>query len=292
MASSPVAFSLYLRQQADDNGFAAAYVIDDRGRVLASTLSPGGPPFLMPSAHAFEVANEGDIEAQSFEKADLFRGLYRLRALRDTYLYVVWPVEPGVFTHLRDASRSINDYQAARAARDRIRFGFFLSYVDVVFWVLLAAVSVGMSAASSIAGPVARLVQAAGRVAAGDLSARVDPHDDAEEIAVLSRAFNRMTSDLEAQQTQLVAAHKDAEAGRQFLETVLFGVSAGVIGLDAQGRISVANRQAAALLELPNARIGRPLYELAPEFTEIVDRAGRTGLQVECGSATTPTGWC
>jgi len=281
LANSPVVFSQYLRQQADDNGFVAAYVIDSRGRVLASTLSNDGPAFLMPSAHAFQVANEGDIEAQQFEQADLFRGLYRLKSFRDTYLYVVWPVEPGVFNHLREASAAIGAYREARAARDRIRFGFFLSYFDVVLWVLLAAVSVGMSAASSIAAPVARLVQAAGRVSSGDLSVRVDTLSDPEEIAVLSRAFNRMTSDLEAQQRQLVTAHKDAESGRQFVETVLFGVSAGVIGVDTAGRVSVANRQAASLLELPEARLGRPLRDLVPEFQDIVERVGRTGLEVE-----------
>src|SRR5579871_563138 len=281
LAGSPVAFSQFLRQQAADNGFVAAYLIDGRGRVLASTFSTDAPPFLLPSPHAFQVANEGDIEAQPFEQADLFRGLYRLRAFHDTYLYVVWPVEPGVFSHLRDASVSIGAYREARAARDRIRFGFFLSYFDVVLWVLLAAVSVGMSAASSIASPVARLVQASGRVAAGDLAVRVDTGSEPEEIAVLSRAFNRMTSDLQTQQSALVTAHKEAESGRQFLETVLFGVSAGVIGLDPAGRVSVADRQATALLELPRERLGRPLADLVPEFAPVVERSRHTGLEVE-----------
>src|SRR5208283_4135941 len=76
-------------------------------------------------------------------------------------------------------------------------------------------------------------------------------------------------------------AHKDAESRRQFVETMLFGVSAGVIGLDRAGRISVVNRQAGSLLELPAARVGRPLKDLAPEFQEVVDRAAGTGLEVE-----------
>ena len=44
-----------------------------------------------------------------------------------------------------------------------------------------------------------------------------------------------MTSDLQAQQAALRAASEDAESRRQFIETVLSGVSAGVIGLDADG---------------------------------------------------------
>ncbi len=148
-----------------------------------------------------------------------------------------------------------------------------------MLWVLLSSVSLAMTAAGGIAAPISRLVQAAGRVAAGDLSVRVDPWSDPEEIAVLSRAFNSMTSDLETQRLALVNAHAEAESRRQFVETIMFGVSAGVIGLDAQGRISVVNRQAAALLELGVADLERPLRELVPEFQAVVDRAGAVGLE-------------
>jgi two-component system nitrogen regulation sensor histidine kinase NtrY len=281
LASSPVAFSRFLEQQAADNGFEAAYVIDSRGRVLASARAATAPPFLTPSPDAFQAADQGDVQVDTFERADLFRALYRLRAYPDAYLYLVWPVDPGVFAHLREADASNNDYRAAKASRERIQFGFFLSYFETVLLVLFAAVSFGMSAASGISEPIARLVQAAGRVAAGDLSVRVDTESDPEELAVLSRAFNRMTGDLEAQQLALVTAHNDAESRRQFVETMLFGVSAGVIGLDPRGRISVVNRQAAALLELPGARLGRPLAELAPEFAEVVGRAAEAGVELE-----------
>jgi two-component system nitrogen regulation sensor histidine kinase NtrY len=281
LAGSPVAFSQFLLQQAEDNGFISAYVIDRRGRILASALSAGAPRFLAPSPEAFRVADQGDVQAQTFETSDLFRALYRLRAFPDAYLYVVWPVEPGVFAHLRESDASITAYREAKANRTRIQFGFFMSYFETVLLVLIAAVSFAMSAASSIAGPVARLVQAAGRVAAGDLSVRVDPRSDPDELAVLSRAFNSMTSDLETQQRALVTAHKEAESRRQFVETMLFGVSAGVIGLDPAGRISVVNRQAASLLELPSDRLGLPLRELAPEFQDVVERAGHGELEIE-----------
>src|SRR6185437_2470962 len=109
----------------------------------------------------------------------------------------------------------------------------------------------------------------------------VETGEGLEEISGLFRAFNNMTRDLEAQQNALVSAHKEAESRRQFVETMLFGVSAGVIGLDSAGRISVVNRQAASLLELPGARQGRPLRELAPEFGDAVRRAGETAGPLE-----------
>jgi two-component system nitrogen regulation sensor histidine kinase NtrY len=139
-----------------------------------------------------------------------------------------------------------------------------------------------MAAANAISGPVARLVQAAGRVAGGDLSARVDAESDPEEIAVLSRAFNSMTHDLQVQQEALRRAGAEAEGRREFIETVLTGVSAGVIGLDGERRVSAANRQAALLLALPaDHGHGRRLVDLAPEFAPILEAATVGGEREE-----------
>src|SRR5258706_13752265 len=138
-----------------------------------------------------------------------------------------------------------------------------------------------MAAASGISAPVARLVQAAGRVASGDLTARVDTKNDPEEIAVLSRAFNRMTYDLQEQQEALRTAHVDAESRRQFIETVLLGVSAGVIGLDPQGRVSAMNRQAAHLLGLAGGQsFGQNLAQIAPELDPVA-RGAAAGAEAE-----------
>jgi two-component system nitrogen regulation sensor histidine kinase NtrY len=283
LTDSPVAFSQYLAGEAADNGFAAAYILDGEGRVIAKAEWADGPQFLEPPTATFKDADAGgdEVELRPFERTDLMRALYRLRSFPNAYLYVVRPVERGVFAHLRETEASLAEYRQARASRTEIQVGFFLVYLEVVLVVLLGAVSVGMSAASSIAEPLARLVQAAGRVATGDLAVRVETGDGPEEIAGLSRAFNNMTRDLEAQQNALLSAHKEAESRRQFVETMLFGVSAGVIGLDPAGRISVVNRQAASLLELPDARRGQPLRELVPEFQDAAQRAAATGLGIE-----------
>jgi two-component system nitrogen regulation sensor histidine kinase NtrY len=270
LADSPVAYSRFFRDQAGDNGFAAAYLIDRDGRVLSRAEPGDGAPFLDPPALAFHVADQGEVEMVGFEQADLFRALYRLHGYPDGYLYVVRPVDPGIFRHLRLTEASLGAYRQAKVSGARIRAAFALSYVETVLLVLVGAVWLGIEAAGGIAAPVARLVQAAGRVSAGDLTARVDIGRDPEEIAVLARAFNRMTSDLKDQQQALRAAHEEAEGRRQFTEAVLLGVSAGVIGLDARGRISAVNRQADELLGLaPGQTDGRLLADVAPELDSV-----------------------
>ena len=74
-------------------------------------------------------------------------------------------------------------------------------------------------------------------------------------------AFNRMTQQLSAQRSDLVTANRLNEMRRRFTETVLSGVSAGVIGLDGEGTITIVNRAAARLLNAaPEDMEGRPLF--------------------------------
>ena len=282
LADTPVAFGNFLEDRASENGFSAAYLIDREGRVLARAEAPGAPPFLVPPSSTVAAADEGVVSVGPFESLDLFRALYRLHGYPDSYLYVVRPLDRGIFRHLRETEASLVAYREAKQGRARIQAAFAFSYAETVLLVLVGAVWLGMSAANGIAAPVARLVQAAGRVAGGDLTARVDADRDPEEIAVLSRAFNRMTRDLREQQEALRAAHVDAESRRLFMEAVLLGVSAGVIGLDPQGRVSAVNRQAARLLVLaPGAAQGSLLADIAPELTAIADTARRLSGDAE-----------
>lgn len=283
LADSPIAYGRFLRDITAEGGFSAAYILDRDGRVLArADTANGAERLLVPPIASFAAADEGDVSAAPFESADLFRALYRLRAYPDAYLYVVRPLDRGIFRHLRETESSLQAYRLAKHQRVLIQGAFALSYLETVLLVLEGAIWLGMTTADRIAAPVARLVQAAGRVASGDLTARVDTQGDPAEIAVLSRAFNRMTFDLREQQTALRAAHEDAELRRLFMEAVLLGVSAGVIGLDPKGLISVTNRQALRLLHITeNESWGHKLEDAAPELQIVANNATARGGEAE-----------
>jgi two-component system nitrogen regulation sensor histidine kinase NtrY len=283
MTQSPVAFGHYLATLTQENGFASAYVLDRDGRVLARAEGGAAPPFLAPPPSTYRATDTGDVSAEQFASADLFRALYRLKAFPDSYLYVTRPVDAGIMNHLKETEASLVSYREAAKSQARIQAIFGLSYIETALLVLVAAVWVGVAAANSIAAPVSGLVQAAGRVSAGDLDARVDVEHGPEEIRALSIAFNMMTTDLQVQQAALRVASLDAESRRQFIETVLSGVSAGVVGLDAEGKITALNRRAGDLLALTDDAVGQSLAEAAPELEPVVQEisGGRPNAEVE-----------
>ncbi len=276
LAHSPLGFGRFLLEELAVRDQSAIYVIDHEGRVLARAEQPGGPAYLAPPPDMMRGAPREAI--LRLDAADMARAVFKLDSYPDAYLYVVRPLGAGVMAQLRRSSDAVAAYREAEGARGRIEAIFLLSYAATALLVLIGAVWVGVSLAAQIAAPVGRLVQAADRVAGGDLAARVDDGRQPQEIAVLSRAFNRMTGDLRSQQEALRRAGTEAQTRSRFIETVLSEVSAGVVGLDGEGRISVLNGRAATLLGLDEATApGLFLSKAAPELTEVTERALRIG---------------
>jgi two-component system nitrogen regulation sensor histidine kinase NtrY len=270
-----IQFSDALTQIAELFGYPAIYILGPDGEILASGEGSGAPPYVAPPREVLEAAAEGGEPPQQVtENPDAVRSLMALPAYGDAYLYLVRPLKPGLIAQMRNGEESIIAYREAQESRERIQAAFALSYVETALLVLVGAIWLGMSAASAISAPIGRLVEAADRVASGDMTARVDGEDGPGEIKTLSAAFNRMTGDLEAQQAALRAASEEATGRSRFIETVLSGVSAGVIGVDRLRRVSAINDSAVELLAIRDADIiGRPLGEVSPELSELAGRA-------------------
>lgn len=272
-----IVYRRYLTQQARLRGFPAVYVIDDQAAVLArADRAPDAPPYVAPSMTMYAFADDGDIGAsdpQVRENApDYVRLLVRIPET-ELYAYSVWYVD---FSLLSAWESMTNAYREAEARESQLREGYFIVYALTAALILVGALWLALSAARSVVTPVSRLVSAAERVRRGDLEARVNVARDDDEIAALGRAFNRMTRQLSSQRSELVEANEESERRRAFIEAVLTGVSAGVIGMDGSGRVSLVNRSAAQLLgREPGELVGRELGDAAPVFFTVLQDALR-----------------
>ncbi|MBL8560176.1 MAG: PAS domain-containing sensor histidine kinase [Hyphomonadaceae bacterium] len=267
----------YLNAQTRQRFFASAYVIDGKGSILAAARTPETPRYSPPSAADLTDATSGAMTMRLFEDAGLIRALYRLEAYDDAFLYVERFVDPEILTSLRSFERAVVNYREAESSRARLQVLFSLAYLATAVLVFLGAVWLGLSNATRVAEPIGRLAEAARRVASGDLGARVAVGRERDEVDALARAFNRMTSQLESQRSDLVNARQDAEDRNRFTQAVLSNVSAGVVGLDPAGRVTAANSSAAALLGVrPEELEGRRLADIVPEFADIA--AQETGI--------------
>jgi len=278
LTEDPTRYEAFLRLQAERRELTSARVIDRSGRVLAGGDLIDTAITQSPSGEALTAADQGSVSLRFDQQNDRLVALYRLTAYENAYVYVSKAIEPGLVSQLRAFDQAVVDYRAARLQQQSLRGLFGLSYFSTALIVLLAAGWVGLTSATRVAEPIGRLVGASRRVASGDLKARVAIGEERDEIDALGAAFNRMTAQLETQRRDLVEAQEDAETRRNFIETVLGGVSAGVLSLDRDGRIRAVNKSAAALLGSDEAQlIGRRLVDVANEFAELLNQPAPTG---------------
>lgn len=257
-----------------DRALQASYIFDSKGQVLGSTKQRFLPEQKPPSQNDIAQAARGTIVIDANSKIGVVRALIRMQALNDAYLLVVRTVDPKVLGYYQRTASAVSEYERLDANRSQLQLIFAALYGIVSLLILLGAIWLGLWAANRLVRPISKLIGAAEQVSEGDLKARVAVERDDDELGVLGRAFNRMTSQLDAQRSELVEANRQLDSRRRFTEAVLAGVSAGVMGLDEDGQITIINRAAARLLDAPPEEIeGRHYSEAVPELSGLIRRA-------------------
>lgn len=271
---NPKRFNQVLATQSAIRSLTEAAVFSSNGNIMAQA---GFTSYqLEVPEYAMTQARAGELVILTARSEDRVRALLRLEGFSDSYLFVGRLVDPRVLAHMDRSRGAFKLYQELEGERSELQITFALIFIVVALLLLLTAVWIGLSFANYLTRPIGNLIRATEVVRAGDLTARVNEDEAHDEIGPLSRAFNRMTGEIERQQRQLLDANQEVDDRRRFSEAVLSGVSAGVLGLDQAGQIELSNRRAGELLDLPVSDLqGRHLREVQPALDDLVARARR-----------------
>jgi two-component system nitrogen regulation sensor histidine kinase NtrY len=254
-------------------GLRAAFVIDSDGTIRARGAQSYLFNYDRPTDAEIAAAMTGEtVLIRDLPKSE-FRALVRLGAFADRLLIVSREVDGQILSLLDETKESARLYAQLETERGRLLFEFGLLYLGFALILVLAAVWLGLWLAERIAAPIGQLAGAVERVGAGDLTTRVEVPQTDDEITTLGQAFNRMTGQLAEQREELLTGHRLTEAQRRQFDSVLSSVTAGVIGLDAEGRIDFLNRSARRLLDLSSDQgAGQSLDQVVPEFAPLFER--------------------
>jgi two-component system nitrogen regulation sensor histidine kinase NtrY len=271
LAGNTKGLEQFLITQTNVRGLTEAVVFDDTGKVRGRAGYTFSLQFEEVPFWALEKANRDEVAVLTGESDDRVRALVRMNVIPTLYLYIGRFVDQQVIQHMERTQEAVAAYQRLMAGRSDLEITFSLIFMVVALLLLFAAVWVGLTLATQLAQPIGELIDASERVRSGDLTVRVPELAAADEIAVLSRAFNRMTSRIATQQARLLSANRELDERRRFTETVLAGVSAGVVSTDPSGRLTLANRSASDLLHVGlEGHYGDPLGQVVPEFAELL----------------------
>ena len=259
-------------QERVQRGLEEAFVVDGAGGIRARGERSYLFDFDAPTPEALARAQDGEVVLIEDPAADEFRALVRLDAYVDRLLYVTRVVDGDLLALLDETTATAQLYQQLEADRGRLLFEFGLLYLAFALILILAATWAGLAVSEGLSRPVGRLAEAARRVGQGDLDVRVPDGGGEDEMSTLGRDFNRMTRQLKGQRDALVDTNRQTERRRRLFDSVLSSVTAGVIGLDADGRVDFLNRSAQRLLPLDGPVYGRDLSDAVPEFADLFAR--------------------
>lgn len=219
-------------------------------------------------------------------KPDQIQAVVQFYPNSRTYLYVARNSKASAFRQMTLAQQVLANYEDFTSQSRQLQLTFNIALFLGALMLVGIAVWIALLVADRLVRPVGELVDAARRVTAGDLSARVtDPHTR-DEIGTMASAFNRMTQRLEAQTSALVSANNQLANRRAFIEAVLSGVSAGIMSVDQNGVVQLLNTSATELLAKPGVQpVGRPLTELSPELAEFMSSGNDSDIiQIRVGA--------
>lgn len=271
MRNAP-ALERLLDTQASQRDLTEAVLFSGSGTVIARVGYTLSLQFEKVPFWALASADEGDVAVLTGDADDRVRALVKLEGMGEVYLYAGRFVDARVIGHTQRTQTAVAQYHKLEGKRSDLQITFSLIFIVVALLLLLAAVWVGLILATRLAQPIMSLIDAADKVREGDLSVRVLERASDDELGSLIRSFNRMAEQLGAQQQDLVGANRELDKRRRFTETVLSGVSAGVIGTDSEANILVSNPPASVLLETDlQTMIGCSLIEAWPELGDMVE---------------------
>src|SRR5262245_27827858 len=278
-------FKQFINAQAGIRGLPVITMLDkdlnvvDQAEVPLNQAFVNTQTFVKPPREALASVNEVEPQIGVFLDANYVAAIIKLRVYSDTYLYVVRLLDPRLVAQLRATREGVSHFAELQANRLGVQIAFALMYTVIALIVLLSAVWLGLTFANYLVAPIRRLIGAAQLVSTGNLHIQVPTRGSEGDLAQLGETFNKMTSDLRTQRDDIVRARDLIDSRRRFTEAVLAGASAGVIGVDADNRISILNRSAERLIgHSEGEALGRPLKDVAPELVELVNNA-RSGAQ-------------
>lgn len=274
--SNKASYTDILTSLAKARSLPFAYLLnEDQIIILKARINTAGAPPDLPDGLLDGVETGRVVVVEPGQRSNnLVGGVIKLTGYDNIYFFAARGVDPQVVEYMRLVQQNVTEYSQYESNRLVFQITFAFMYVGLAFVVLLAAVWLGIALANGLVTPIRNLMVASTRVSQGELNVSVPVDGSGGDLQDLSNRFNLMTAQLREQRRELVSANETIDQRRQFTEAVLEGVSAGIIGLDPEGVVTIANGTATKMLEIRDEKlIGSKVAEVVPELSQFVQKA-------------------
>lgn len=195
------------------------------------------------------------------ETGDLVIGVLPVDNARTGFLVVGQKVEPGLLVRLEGIVQGLDEYRKMETIKYPLTAALYTLLAVITMLIIFGSIWYGFKLSREISQPVMALAQGTQRIARGDLEVRLEDQSD-DELGLLVRSFNKMAMDLKNSQHNLTqvnqrlgAQNEELEARGRYMEVVLDNITAGVISIGQDGKITTVNKAAEFILGLDSTKV-------------------------------------
>ncbi|MCX7306000.1 MAG: PAS domain-containing sensor histidine kinase [Hyphomicrobiales bacterium] len=275
-------FQEFFNRQAVGRALAHAALIRADGSVIMSAQTRSDFEMPKPPPEVLQKAVSGTQPVLMEPRtSNIVGAILKLRQIEDAYLYTIRLVDPEVIKARQIVTANSNEYRGLEANRRTTQIAFGLLYLGLTLIIVLSAIWTGIAVADRLVRPIRQLIGAADEVATGNLDVSVPVRPTDGDVASLGDTFNKMLLQLKSQRNEILTAKDVIDERRRFSEAVLEGVTAGVIGVDPYGTITIVNRSAEHMLALPAEQsLHQNLSALLPHVGRVFEIGRKSGRPV------------
>lgn len=291
------ALESFLAARLDDFHLSSLEILNPQGEVVAASFAPDLghlPPNIAPGSD-LAVPTPEKILRQIIPQGELLTLSVPFRDAAGSlagYVLVRQLIPQAQLLQIATAAKSLQDLRRRHLLFNPVKVSHYLTLIIVTLITIMAAIWLAFYMAREITTPIRQLAEGTVKVAGGDYDIHID-QEGRDEIGFLVQSFNKMTQDLAQSQAQLAATYRqlsDSHAlissQKRDMEILLKNVAAGVIGIDAAGRVTTINDSATQMLRVKREEVlGQDSRVLLPpgEFDRMAEvvaaaRKSRRGM--------------
>ncbi len=189
------------------------------------------------------------------------------------YILTLNPAHKSSLSKVETIKSTYQDYKQQSFLQLPVSANYYITFLLITLLILFSAIWLGFYMARGITVPIQQLAEGTRRIAEGDLNFRIGVRAT-DEIALLVDSFNTMTEELNESRINTQQANEnlkqtniELDRRRNYIETILDSIGAGVISIDKKGRITTFNKAAERILHLSNEDVFGSNYRDAFDFS-------------------------
>ena len=250
---------------------SSIYIFNTEGNIYLSLKDPDNKNFSVPSNEIFKIVNQNRVYIFQLNKNSI-TAYKKINFLNDVYMQVNRNLNTNIWDHISATKEAFEIYTMKEEESSGIQITYSMIFVLFSICFILVAILIGFNLASNLSKPITNLIKSANKISEGNFDAKVSEADQFQEIKVLLSSYNKMISEIENKQNELISKSQEDEEKRIFIEAILSLLTIGVISLDKNFNILLYNKTLTKLFRNTKTfKINDNFLSYFPEWKKIFE---------------------